>query len=110
MSKQHVPPQRRYPRELRRRAVRMVGEVIAENGRRRHGVITRVAIQLGSAARCCALGSSKLRSGGRRPGLTADGRRRPTLLFGWECALGRLSSDRSGQMMAARAKRRFRPK
>ena len=34
MSKQHVPPQRRYPRELRRRAVRMVGEVIAENGRR----------------------------------------------------------------------------
>ena len=34
MSKQHVPAQRRHPRELRERADRMVGEAIAENGRR----------------------------------------------------------------------------
>jgi hypothetical protein len=49
MSKQNVPTQRRYPRELRERAIRMVKEAIAENGGERHGVITRVSTQIGRA-------------------------------------------------------------
>jgi transposase len=55
----------------------LVRESIAENGGERHGVITRVAIQLG-------VGSESLRSwvkqaeidGGLRPGLTTDERQR----------------------------------
>jgi transposase len=39
-------PQKRYPPELRERAVRMVLETFEQNGER-HGVITRVARQLG---------------------------------------------------------------
>ncbi len=40
------PSQRRYPPELRERAVRMVLETTAERGER-HGAVTRVATQLG---------------------------------------------------------------
>ena len=43
------PATRRYPPELRERAVRMVFEAIEHNGER-HGVITRVAAQLGVRA------------------------------------------------------------
>ena len=48
------PSQRRYPPELRERAVRMVQQAIEESGER-FGVITRVARQLG-------IGTESLRS------------------------------------------------
>jgi transposase len=42
---QHHPSPRRYPPELKERAVRLVDEAAAEG--ERHGAITRVAQQLG---------------------------------------------------------------
>ena len=70
------PSQRRYPAELRERAVRMVREATAEGGES-FGVVTRVARQLG-------IGVESLRNwvkqaeidGGQRPGVTSEERRR----------------------------------
>jgi transposase len=68
------PSQRRYPPELRERAVRMARELIDEQGGQRFGVVTRVARELG-------IGTESLRGwlkqadvdGGRRQGTsTAD--------------------------------------
>ena len=68
------PSQRRYPPELRDRAVRMAQELIDEQGGQRFGVVTRVAKEFG-------IGTESLRGwlkqadidGGRRPGSsTAD--------------------------------------
>ncbi len=76
MSKPSVQAQRRYPPELKERAVRMVQEAIKEDGRR-HGVVTRISVQLG-------IGSETLRSWvkqaeidqGSRSGLTTNTRER----------------------------------
>jgi transposase len=68
--------QRRYPPEMRERAVRMVREAIAERGER-VGAVSRVARQLG-------IGTESLRNwvkqadvdGGKRPGVTTAEQRR----------------------------------
>ena len=74
------PFQRRYPPELRERAVRMVLETSSERGER-FGAVTRVAGQLG-------IGPESLRKwvhqaevdGGKRTGLTTEERERMKLL------------------------------
>jgi transposase len=74
------PSQKRYPPELRERAVRMVLETMEQTGQR-VGVITRIARQLG-------IGTESLRGwvrqaevdGGRRPGLTSAEQQRITEL------------------------------
>ena len=68
--------QRRYPPEMRERAVRMVREAIAESGER-VGAVSRVARQLG-------IGTESLRNwvkqadvdSGKRPGITTAEQRR----------------------------------
>jgi transposase len=70
------PAQRRYPPELRERAVRLVLETIEQSGES-HGVIGRIAGQLG-------IGTETLRNwvnqaqidGGQRPGVTSEDKRR----------------------------------
>jgi transposase len=76
MASSNSPFQRRYPPELRERAVRMVHEAIAESGER-EGAVTRVARQLG-------IGPESLRNWvkqadvdtGKRPGVTTEQQRR----------------------------------
>jgi transposase len=70
------PAQKRYPPELRERAVRLVQETIERTGES-HGVIGRIAGQLG-------IGTETLRNwvnqaqidGGQRPGVTSEDKRR----------------------------------
>ena len=71
------PSQKRYPPELKERAVRMVLEEVEANGGNRFGVVTRVARRLG-------VGEESLRGwvkqaeidSGARPGATTDDRAR----------------------------------
>ncbi|MDQ6728554.1 MAG: transposase [Actinomycetota bacterium] len=76
MTTEH-PAQRRYPPELRERAVRMAQDAIAKQGGQAFGVVTRVARQLG-------VGTESLRNwlkqaeidSGRQPGTSsADAQR-----------------------------------
>src|SRR5437016_6142926 len=76
MASRHAS-QKRYPAELRERAVRMAQDLIAEQNGQRFGVVTRVARELG-------VGTESLRNwlkqaevdAGRRAGTsTADGQR-----------------------------------
>lgn len=76
MAEKH-PSQRRYPAELRERAVRMARDAIAEQGGQSFGVVTRVARQLG-------VGPESLRNwlkqadvdDRRRPGTSTEDARR----------------------------------
>jgi transposase-like protein len=69
---------RKYPPEMRERAIRLVEATIAEQGGEPHGAITRVARQL-------AIGTESLRTclrqheidAGERPGLTTEEARAP---------------------------------
>ena len=71
------PAQKRYPPELRERAVRMAQDLIAEQGGQRFGVVTRVARELG-------IGTESLRNwlqqadidDGRRPGTSSADKER----------------------------------
>ena len=71
------PSMKRYPPELKERAVRMVQETIEQNNGEQFGVVSRVARQLG-------IGEESLRAwfkqaqvdGGLRPGATTDEKRR----------------------------------
>ena len=58
------PSQRRYPPELRERAVRMVQQATEESGER-FGVITRVARQLGIGTESLRSSVRPLLAGGR---------------------------------------------
>ena len=79
-SKRSQPSQRRYPPEMRERAVRTVLQALEESDRS-HGVVTRVAGQLG-------LGSETLRKWvkqaqideGERPRVTSEEQRRTSEL------------------------------
>ena len=80
MADSRHPTQRRYPPELRERAVRLVAETSDQAGTRQ-GVVGRVARQLG-------IGTETLREwvkraevdGGRRPGVPTEQQRRLTEL------------------------------
>lgn len=77
------PAQKRYPPELRERAVRMAQDLIAEQGGQRFGVVTRVARELG-------IGTESLRNwlhqadidDGRRPGTSSADKERIVLSSG----------------------------
>jgi transposase len=65
------PSQRRYPPELRERAVRMVLETIQQTGER-HGVIARVADQLGINRETLRNWARQAEvNAGQRPGVTS---------------------------------------
>ncbi|MGH9291593.1 MAG: transposase [Acidimicrobiales bacterium] len=73
-SKSAHASQKRYPTELRERAVRMVHEAVTEAGGDRYGVTTRVARQLGVGAE--SLRNWVVQAELERAGTTSEDRRR----------------------------------
>lgn len=71
------PAQKRYPPELRERAVRMARDAIAEQGGQSFGVVSRVARQLGVGSESLRawLRQAEIDSGKRAGTSTADGQR-----------------------------------
>src|SRR5664280_2875128 len=70
------PTQRRYPPELRERAVRLVREIATEQGER-HGAVTRVAKSLGIGSESVRLWVRQAEiNDGERTGLTTAERAR----------------------------------
>ena len=69
--------QKRYPPELRERAVRMARDAIAAQGGQSFGVVTRVARQLGVGAESLRgwLKQAEIDSGGRPGTSSADAQR-----------------------------------
>lgn len=69
--------QKRYPPELRERAVRMVKETTAQQGGERYGVVTRVAKQLGITTESLrnSVNQAEVDSG-QRAGTTTEDKRR----------------------------------
>jgi transposase len=104
MAASDSPFQRRYPPEMRERAVRMVHEAIAESGER-IGAVSRVAKQLG-------IGAESLRNwvkqaeidSGKRPGITTAEQRRIAELERENCEL-----RRANEHLATPALGRLRP-
>ena len=82
--------QRRYPPELRERAVRLVAETAAERGDR-HGAVTHVARQLG-------IGPESLRNwrSPRSAAVSATSRTARSLSSGWVHQAAVDAGDRSG--------------
>ena len=75
------PNRRRYPPELKERAIRMYFEVVQEQGGVRHGAVTRVARQLGVSEESMRLWVRQAEvDQGQRPGVTTADQRRITEL------------------------------
>jgi len=84
-----MPAQRKYPEELRERAVKMVSEIRAREGKGR-GEVARVARQLGVHRETLRLWVRQAEiDGGQRPGTSSEDARRIAELERENCELRR---------------------